>query len=170
MAVNSFGNIDYTVPGSGMTLLSTTTLTGASVTISSIPATYNKLEIYIVNFIPATDGSRLQIRMNADATANRHATSTGAFSTTFFDFFENQDNAVSQSLWHLTLPNYANTTTWKMCTNYGFSNNSTTPTSVSLTGMGPTGVYNQTTAISSLQFFSNSGNMTSGSVLLYGVK
>jgi hypothetical protein len=79
-----------------MTLISTTTLTGATVTISSIPATYNKLEIYIVNFIPATDGSRIVLRMNSDAGANRHAIGTsGAFNATSFDMFENVDNAVA---------------------------------------------------------------------------
>ena len=154
----------------GMTLISTTTLTGASVTISSIPATYNDLILNIVNFIPATDGSRLLLRMNADATANRHSTSaSGAFGSTSFDFFENQDNAVSQSLWRVWLPNYANTTTWKLASNTGISNNETTSTNFAAISFS-LGKYNQTAAISSLQLFANSGNLTSGTVLLYGVK
>ena len=163
--------VEWATPSSGgMTLISTTTLTGASVTISSIPATYNDLVINIVNFIPATDGSRLQLRMNADATANRHSTSTsGAFGATFFDYFEDQDNAVSQSLWRITLPNYANTTTWKLATLTGLANDATTSTSFAAISYG-VGKYNQTAAISSLQLFANSGNMTSGTVYLYGVK
>jgi hypothetical protein len=159
-----------TAPSGGMTLISTTTLTGASVTISSIPATYNKLEIYIVNYLPANDGSRLLLRMNADAAANRHSINTsGAFGATSFDMFENVDNAVSQSLLRLEFPNYANTTTWKLATLYGVFNDSTTPTSFNAV-RGAMGIYNQTAAISSLQILTNAGNMTSGSVLLYGVK
>jgi hypothetical protein len=159
-----------TASSGGMTLISTTTLTGASVTVSSIPATYNDLVINIVNFIPASDGSRIQLRMNADASANRHATgASGAFGATLFDFFENQDNAVSQSLWRLEIPNYANTTTWKLATMYGVANNSTTSTNFAAI-RNAMGIYNQTGAISSLEFLTNSGNFTSGSILLYGVK
>jgi trimeric autotransporter adhesin len=163
--------VEWATPTSGgMTLLSTTTLTGASVTISSIPSTYNDLIINIVNFLPATDGSRLVLRMNADSTANRHSIATsGAFDSTSFDFFENTDNAVTQSLYRLQIPNYANTTTWKLATLYYVVNDPTTSTNFRAT-RNSMGIYNQTGAISSLQLFANSGNMTSGSVLLYGVK
>ena len=56
----------------GMTLISTTTLTGASVTLSSIPQTYNNLRIVIRNFKPATDAEGLRMEFNGDSTANRH--------------------------------------------------------------------------------------------------
>ena len=46
----------------GMTLISTTTLTGASVTLSSIPQTYKNLQLVIRNFKPATDGQQIQMR------------------------------------------------------------------------------------------------------------
>jgi len=41
-----------TASSGGMTLLSTTTLTGSSVTIGSIPATYNDLQLIITAFTP----------------------------------------------------------------------------------------------------------------------
>ena len=49
----------------GMTLISTTTLTGASVTLSSIPTTYKDLYLVIRNFKPATDGASFVYRFNA---------------------------------------------------------------------------------------------------------
>ena len=39
----------------GMTLISTTTLSGASITLSSIPQTYNSLYLVVRSFLPATD-------------------------------------------------------------------------------------------------------------------
>lgn len=153
----------------GMTLISTTTLTGASVTISSIPSTYLHLQAIIVNFVPATDSARLLVRMNADSTASRHRLlSNGAFGSTSFDFFENVDNAVSQFLGVLDFPYYANTTTWKICRGYMAGNDPTTTTSLS--AADGAGAYNQTAAISSIQLLPNSGNFTSGTVYLYGVK
>jgi hypothetical protein len=56
----------------GMTLISTTTLTGASVTLSSIPQTYVDLHLVVLNYKPATDASQLCYRFNADSSANRH--------------------------------------------------------------------------------------------------
>ena len=49
--------VPSTTPGQqgGMTLLSTTTLSGASVTISSIPQTYKNLQLVIQNYKPAVD-------------------------------------------------------------------------------------------------------------------
>jgi hypothetical protein len=45
----------------GMTLISTTTLTGSSILLSSIPQTHKDLQIIIRNFLPASDN--IQIRM-----------------------------------------------------------------------------------------------------------
>ena len=60
--------------GGGMTLINTcgTTLTGASVTIGSIPGTYKNLQLVIRNFLPATDDKGIGIRYNSDS-ATRYA-------------------------------------------------------------------------------------------------
>ncbi|CAB4161820.1 hypothetical protein UFOVP794_1, partial [uncultured Caudovirales phage] len=51
----------WSTPASGgMTLLSTTTLTGASVTLSSISGSYNNLQLVIRNFKPATDFANIR--------------------------------------------------------------------------------------------------------------
>jgi hypothetical protein len=50
--------------GGGMTLLSTTSLTGASVTISTISQDYNTLVFDLEDVVPATDDVNLNIRLN----------------------------------------------------------------------------------------------------------
>lgn len=168
--------LKWAAPASGgMTLISTTSLTGASVTLSSIPSTYVNLFIVIQNLRPVNDGEDFKMQFNADATANRHIQNTATtanasvFNRTNASISGPIDNGASQGLITVTIPNYANTTTWKMFQSQSIVNNQDTPTNANL-GNIYSGFYNQTSAISSLAFFMNSGNMTSGTVLLYGVK
>lgn len=166
------------VSGGGMTLLSTTTLSGASVTLSSIPTSYNNLQIIVRNFLPTTDTRSLYIRINGDATANRHAfLSTnsasnaqvvGTFNQADIRISSDQDNAVTQSLVRVNIYDYKNTTTWKMLDFQSIVNDTGTTTSWQL--QNGFGYYNQTSAITSLEFLPASGNFTSGTILLYGVK
>jgi len=68
--------LTWTTPAAsgGMTLISTTTLSGASVTLSSIPQTYKSLVMYVRNYQPATNGQLLRFRYNSDSGANRYGT------------------------------------------------------------------------------------------------
>jgi hypothetical protein len=164
------------VAAGGMTLINTggTTLTGASVTISSIPATYRDLQLIVENFMPANDGEQLAFRFNGDTTANRHSTQnavgTGSFSfaSTAISVSQSQDNSVSQALTRIDVPDYANTATWKMLLSYSLNNNNATSTNGSWVFYQ--GFYNQTSAISSIQLACTAGNFTSGTAYLYGVK
>jgi hypothetical protein len=160
-------------PSGGMTLISTTSLTGASVTLSSIAATYNDLKLVVQDYLPATDTQRLSIRFNGDSGAtyaSARSTSTGAslFNNTSMELSETQDNAVTNSLIVIDIPNYANTVTWKLATSHAVTVDTTTTTSARL-GIN-LGAYNQTGAISSITLLPFTGNFTSGTVLLYGVK
>jgi len=164
-----------TAPSGGMTLISTTTLTGASVTLSSIPSTYVDLRLIIRNFRPATDTEQLVMRINGDSAANRHRETESygglanePFNTTRIIISSNADNGASLSTIQTTLYDYANTATWKTTFTTGITVNPTTATNFN--SYTATGSYNQTTAISSLVLFPLSGNFTSGTVLLYGVK
>jgi hypothetical protein len=167
-----------TATSGGMTLISTTTLSGASVTLSSIPQTYNNLRLVIRNFLPATDGTYLRARVNADAAANRHfwmrldgdmsGSAETAFDDTSFRITANNDNAVATGLTNIDIWDYTNTATWKFFQGQTIGVGSTTTTSFTKTNYY--GVYNQTSAISSILLLANSGNMTSGTALLYGVK
>jgi hypothetical protein len=157
----------------GMTLISTTTLTGASVTLSSIPATFNHLQVVVRSFQPSSDG-RIHMRFNND-TNTRYFTSqsnnifTGsAYDLTFFEISNGQDSAVDDSLMVINIFDYTNTTTWKLLNASSLTNNTTTNTSLNYSfNMG---AFNQTGAINRLDFFPQSGTFTTGTILLYGVK
>jgi len=159
----------------GMTLLSTTTLSGASITLSSIAATYTNLQLIIRNFKPATDAVGLYVRMNSDSGANRHTETisgdvyTGVpFNVTYINATNAQDNSSAEGLLVINIFDYANTTTWKAVESSSLTNNATTATNLNY--RRSFGAYNQTSAISSIDIFPSSGNFTSGTALLYGVK
>ena len=167
--------LEWATPSSGgMTLISTTTLSGASTTVSSIPATYNNLVVIVRNYLPTDDTRGLNIRINGDSGA-RYAelsafgiSTTQTFGNTGISTGSQTDNAVTNNFAQIILPDYTNTTTWKNFQVNAINTDSTTTTSFRASVIF--GYYNQTGAISSLQFLASSGNMTSGSVLLYGVK
>jgi len=162
--------------GGGMTLINSggTTLTGASVTISSIPATYNDLQLVIRNYLPANDNGNITCRINGDSTANRHTTLTSittenvSFAATTWEISGGGDNATSQTIIVLKIFDYANATTWKMGQTNFIQTYHATPTNFNM-GLRQHG-YNQTGAISSLEIANNGGNFTSGTAYLYGVK
>jgi hypothetical protein len=163
-------------PAGAMTLINTggTTLTGATVTISSIPATYKNLQLIIRNYKPATDGQYCMIRFNGDSGANRHTNSNtygnllnSTFNDTAASIGQEQDNGTDDGLLCVDIFDYANTTTWKIGNTLSINNNKTTTTNLNVyTGSI---FYNQTAAISSIDLLNGSGNFTSGTAYLYGV-
>ena len=159
----------------GMTLISTTTLTGASVTLSSIPSTYNDLILIFQNPITAVDGDSIYMRINTDSATRYRSSqfldinqSNVTFNVARWTVSPNTDSATSQGLIYFEIPNYANATTWKTAQSYGVTNNGTTSSNGNIFGYQH--MFNQTGAISSLTIFADTGNLTSGTVLLYGVK
>jgi hypothetical protein len=168
------GGVPTWVSPSGTTLISTTTLSGASITLSSIPATYLNLKLVIQDYLPATDGQFLRMQFNGDSGTrylfNPSSTvpAASAFGTTYFNIANRNDNAVANSLVSVDIPDYTNTVTWKTMQSNFVSVDFTTTTSANL-GIN-IGVYNQTAAISSITLFPETGNFTSGTALLYGVK
>jgi hypothetical protein len=162
--------------GGGMTLINTggTTLTGATVTIGSIPSTYNNLQLIITNFKPATDNKFLNARFNSDSSGlyvsdglsdNRGAAATD---TAMLLGFRN-DNTTAEGLIQADFYNYANTTTWKMGKSVSFTNDATTPTLYNLWAVSQ--LWRNTAAITSINLSVESGgNFTSGTAYLYGVK
>ena len=159
----------------GMTLINTggTALTGASITLSSIPATYNDLRILVTNFKPATDAASLILRFNGDS-ASRYTyntassvTNSGYVETEIFISYE-QDDTTSNSLIYFDVFDYANTSTWKLGHGEALTNNPTTSSNFNY--FNRWGFYNQTGAINQITIQPSSGNFTSGTVYLYGVK
>jgi hypothetical protein len=173
LTTNGTTNSWATISGGGMTLLSTTTLTGASVTISSIASTYKELRIFVQNFLPANDAENLRMRANSDSTSNYGSTNsvsntnvTKAAQTSYL-VSGNNDNSVSGGAITISLPNYANTAASKQMSSDAFTTNATTTSD--WTYQRYAGMWNSTSAINSLTFLAGSGNLTSGTVLLYGV-
>jgi hypothetical protein len=166
--------LKWAAPASGgETLISTTTLTGSSVLLDNIPSTYNDLKLIIRDYLPASDNYSLRMRYNDDANANRHRTGTdlalgGAFNDTSVNISAGNDNSVSESLIWVFIPDYANTTTWQLNDSLSIVTDATTTANFQIWRQW--GVYNQTGAISSLRLLPESGNFTSGTALLYGVK
>ena len=161
----------------GMTLLNTggTTLTGASVTISSIPATYTNLYISAVNFKPATDNASLAFYINGDNTATKYKINGSSLYSTNVVFDDGvaylcneQDSGGTSTASASVIINNYTAATWKTFLAQSITNNATTPTNSNIRLIFS--VTNITAAVSSLTFLSDSGNMTSGTVYVYGVK
>ena len=164
-----------TLSAGGMTLINTggTTLTGSSVSLTSIPSTYKNLQLIIRNFRPVNDGARCLLRFNGDSTANRHAqlftftNDNAAFDATALSLTADTDNGTSSSLIVVNIYDYTNTSTWKIADTFAASSNPTTTTNIAY--RISKGFYNQTGAISSLDIVSESATFTSGTAFLYGV-
>jgi hypothetical protein len=174
---NSNTDLDYawvTLSAGGMTLISTTTLTGSSITLSTIPSGYNSLELRILNFLPATDGAECRMRINADSNT-RYSWGVGAdadnetfVSLNYIKISAPNDNSVARGLNITTIPDYTSTDRFKTGQTVGVNVNQTTTANFNCNFTRF--YYNQLAAITSLDIFPSSGNFTSGTALLYGVK
>jgi hypothetical protein len=169
--------VSFVAPSSGsLTLLNTggTTLTGSFVEITSIPSTFNHLYILIRNFLPATDNRRLRMRTNVTTsnymTINQGDPQSLLGGDASWEIIPVSDDTVSTSIFAGYISDYANTTTIKVLfPSFGFSTNPTDDTRINYKA-SRFEVCNNTTAITTLRFFANIGNMTSGTVFVYGVK
>jgi hypothetical protein len=158
-----------TAASGGMTLLSTTTLSGTSTTISGIAGTYKSLVgfIYGINF-SAND----YLIVNPNSTA---ATSTtGIFNSNLFQYATDSwyltsagdyiQSANTNNSFSFTIDNYASSTNYKPVSWQGsFTSN----VARSIIGGGG---FRSNTAITSLQIKNDSATtFNAGTLLLYGV-
>jgi hypothetical protein len=116
--VSVFQASGVAVTAGGMTLLSTTTLTGASTTVSGIDQTYTALQIYILNAYSSVTSGYLRCYMNGDSTSGNYESSTnrtrsgssGLASDTWvwagWVFY----NSTASNFTSVNLPNYSNST------------------------------------------------------------
>lgn len=159
-------------PASGsMTLLSTTTLSGSSVTISSINQSYKNLLIYVTSISNATE-TNYRLRINdTNLTPSSGIDESGIARTNNSDiriiggFSYDLSSGTYPNSGAVVIYNYASTTQYK-------------PFSLSFganySGFGPGGGtfgghYRETTAVSSIKINANAGSFTGGTVLIYGV-
>lgn len=162
----------------GMTLISTTTLTGASVSLTSIPQTYNNLQLVFENFRVTTDETIFQLRFNSDtnsnygwvkmrSTASSTSNNNNIAQINISDDNEAQSNVAANSSLVMDIFNY----TAAVDHNYNISFNYERATLDDTAYVFLGGVHRPATAaaISSIQIFANAGNIA-GTAYLYGVK
>jgi hypothetical protein len=181
LAVNSGATAPEWVaaPSSGgMTLLSTTTLSGATTTIT-VTGGYNYILAVIYGQTNNTAHGRLYIAPNG--TANQ-ASATGVAKYTggggsarvegydngYIDLARGYDilRTNANNAWVFTMYNYTSSTNHKPYTHTGtYIDNDSTKSTVFFGG-----TFHDNTAVTSLVFSNSAGNQTAGTVLLYGVK
>lgn len=167
----------WATPASGgMTLLSTTSLTGATTTISSISSSYVDLYLVISGVSNATaDGDKIRVAVNGNTNTAYGQSGVMTLPSTLATGGLNGDyirttgvnfaRADTTNIFILQLYNYASATTYKQWKfDWGIQSTSTYYSG------NASGFINSTTAISSLVFSASGGNLSTGTVLLYGVK
>jgi hypothetical protein len=164
--------------GGGMTLLSTTTLSGASTTISSIDQTYVQLFVMITG---VNQSAQQRFRCAPNGTTDKSNTvglgvqnsgGTGEIQTRLDDRIDftlrNYINSGSTTnAFSLYIDNYNSTTNYKTFNFYGGYNQDGDTSFVPVLGSGS---FEDNTAISSLVFSPGSGTFSAGTVKVYGVK
>jgi len=165
---NSWGSIS----AGGMTLLSTTSLSGASVTISSISQSYTNLLILINGVTNATGNGVLRIAPNASTTITSIAGVEFNSAATndlggYLKLSQTMLNSDSTNSFACTIFNYSSTSLNKpvnVASGYRDSGN----TFYAARNMA--GYIQTTSAISSLVISNSGGNLSTGTCLIYGVK
>jgi hypothetical protein len=163
----------WSTPASGgMTLISTTTLSGATTTLSSIPQTYNSLFVVVYGVTANTANNELSIQPNAVSNLTDYIRSLdsgvqsnknqeiGLFGGGY-SLRTDSNNAIS-----LRIDNYTSTTNYKPLIWSGFFVE-TTPTNKPIIAGG---AFRSNTAITSLVLRYGGNTFSAGTVLLYGVK
>jgi hypothetical protein len=180
LAVNSGATAPewQTISAPSMTLISTTTLTGASVSLTSIPQTYTDLRLVIRDFYPATNDATIGMTFNADTSGNytfvrTRSTSTavsenvGASNFPFNDRSTQQTNTDTNARAVVNIYDYA---TALDQVSDGIFVYFTTGSATAVVTFGLTYFPSTSAAITSIQLAPNSGNFGGGTALLYGVK
>jgi len=162
-----------TISAGGMTLLSTTSLTGSSVTISSISGSFVDLQIVIQGFYGSANGF-LNCRLNGDTGSN--------YSYKYWQVNGGTtgDSDVSQSIMRLsylgasTGYNNQGQGVWNIYryaeTEYHFMNGSFIANAANRFLSTNNLQWNNTAAITSITLLPSTGTFSGGTVYIYGVK
>jgi hypothetical protein len=161
-----------TAASGSMTLISTTTLTGATVTLSSIPQTYKDLRMEMKDFLHTGGGNNtVQFRVNStsgiyDTNNSSEAGPASAYTATYGELTGGYTQpAVTDNFSISEFYDYTNTTTYKYVDT---KNMGSAGASVYATENLRTGI-RSTSAISAIELSLAAGSFNGGTVLLYGV-
>jgi hypothetical protein len=162
----------------GMTLISTTTLSGTSTTISGFASTYTNLVLFIYGIVNATDNVKIRIAPNGSTNLFSYVRNsylqTGSSATTagavggyvMLNSAANKLNTSSQNIFGATFSQYANASSYKGI--QGFANYQDGNSTDALETFS--GYFETNTAITSLVITNDGGySFSAGTALLYGV-
>jgi hypothetical protein len=153
----------------GMTLISTTTLSGASVTLSSVPQTYKHLYAVIVGLY-GSEQTNIAIRFNGDS----GSLYTGGFTYAATGSNNVDDNSLNFSAYYNTsaanfltamqidIPRYTDTSGNQLIAYNGIAGQQRA-------GASGGGIYRKSAAITSVMFLARNGTFTAGTLYFYGV-
>jgi len=175
LQTNGAGAPTWVTAGSGMTLLSTTTLSGSS---TNIGVASGYVHLYIVSYgITFSANVELYFRLNSIAGTGYDLTGTNARSTSV-------NNNLSDSVWSgapgmlsrlssntdnidtFFIQNYDSSSMFKIATMTAAYLGSNSQIQFG----AQTGVCRNTAAVTGVTFFPNTGTFSGGTVLIYGVK
>lgn len=156
----------------GLTLLSTTTLSGVTTTISSINQNYKTLVIESQNFNIGTTAGNPQFYPNSSATLaywggvqnNNGTASVVAESGATIRFQGNTNTGNTNNASTLIINDYADTATYKPFTFYGYTEQASPQPITAMFG----GAIRTNSAITSLQIVLGSGTAVGGTVRIFG--
>ena len=157
--------------GGGMTLISTTTLSGVTTTLSSIPQTYKSLILLITRVTGNTSDQRVRILPNnstnlCDTIALENTSTTTNFGARIRLAQGATVRTDADNCWNVTFDNYTSSTSFKPVAYYGRFVDSPNGTTVVTAG----GAFKSNTAITSIVLdYGGTQTFAGGTVLLYGV-
>ncbi len=167
-----------TAASGGMTELASGSLSGSTLTLSSISASYKNLQLIIRDVYTSAD-TPLNVRVNNDTGSNYRYTGTlniasgggpnlaiGTEGTSWEITNTSLDNVDNNNAVQVNIFDYANATSQKLgsaLTTFTSSGNGKAMTNVALG-------YYPVTAIDRIDFFPGSGTFSGGTYVLYGVK
>lgn len=158
----------------GMTSIASGSLSGTEITISSIPATYNSLQLVVRDFYTLDNASQLTFRFNGNSTSGNYTgysfnagnstlqlrTSSQTFISTFLEATSDINTFIQLNM--LDYTNGMNKSLNWQCSRTGTTNSGN--------GFGA-GTFINTSAISSITIGNeNAATISGGTYILYGVK
>jgi hypothetical protein len=171
--------LKWATPSSGgLTLLSTTSLTGSSVTISSISGSYTNLIAVFTAISTSADALDMRVRVNGDTSTNYDGVSVGNLNGAFSSMYK-----PNETYWQPSITTGSTGLTFQICGAFTIYDYALTSGRVFTSGAEgrksgsseaftyqTTGQYRGTSAITSLTFLLSSGTYSTGTVQLYGAK
>ena len=161
------------VAGGSMTLLSTTSLSGSSVTVSSIDQTYTHLYLVAYGVTNATGDGQFRLQPNSSTSGCYHTyiqgTSVSATAADTWKWSGDQNNMTrtnADNTFTAIIQNYASTTFQKNMSSQGVY--SGTPSG--LKQVNVFGTFYTNSAVTAIQVRNDGGNLSTGTLLIYGVK